>query len=272
MAPDHHWLASGFALNWMAMIRIATWNINSIKVRLEPVKDWLTTHRPDLLLLQEIKCKTEAFPAQAFQELGYHSTVLGQPGYNGVAILSREPVRLVASALPFEDPLARFLDIEWNGLRVINIYAPNGNPVTSEKFMYKLKWLEHLIVYLEKMRTARVPFVVAGDYNIIPQPLDARHPEQWVHDALYQPESRTLWQRLLNLGLTDAYRSLHPNEAAYTFWDYQTGSWQRDNGIRIDHALLSPQLADRLEKVWIDKEPRGGERPSDHTPLVIELH
>jgi exodeoxyribonuclease-3 len=272
MAPNHHWLVSRFALNWTAMIRIATWNINSIKVRLEPVKDWLAKHQPDLLLLQEIKCKTESFPSASFQELGYHSTVLGQPGYNGVAILSREPVKRIASALPFEDPLARFLDIEWNGLRVINIYAPNGNPVASEKFMYKLKWLEHLISYIEKLRASRTPFLVAGDYNIIPAPIDARHPENWIHDALYQPESQQMWQRLCNLGLTDAYRALYPTQAnAYTFWDYQAGSWPRDNGIRIDHALLAPQLADRLTKAWIDKEPRAGERPSDHTPLVIEI-
>lgn len=255
-----------------AMITVATWNINSIKARLPHVEYWLKQHQPDLLLLQEIKCVSDAFPVAAIEAAGYQCTVHGQPAYNGVAVLSREKVQLISNKLPFEDPQARFLDIEYKGLRFLNIYAPNGNPLGTEKFTYKLNWLRHLHEYAAKLRQERIPFLIAGDFNIIPQNIDAKHPYQWIEDALFQPESRQAWQGLCNLGLADAFRALHPNDKdAFTFWDYQAGSWPRNDGIRIDHMLLSPQLADRLDTCWIDKEPRGKERPSDHVPLVVTL-
>lgn len=256
------------------MIKIASWNVNSINIRKEAVLGWLQQHQPDALLLQEIKTVTEKFDRDAFMAIGYHSAVHGQPGYNGVAILSKTPVTIHGTALPdfADDPLSRVLDVQMGDIRLINIYAPNGNPVDSEKFTYKLRWLNDLYAHLGQLLQQRQKFIVTGDFNIIPENIDARHPEQWKHDALFQPESRRMWRSFLNLGLTDALRALHPQqEHLYTFWDYTAGAWQRDNGIRIDHALLSPMLADRLHNCWVDRAPRDAERPSDHTPLVIEL-
>lgn len=256
------------------MITVATWNINSIKARQSNVLTWLQERAADLVLLQEIKTTTETFPLETFEALGYHATVHGQPSYNGVAILSREPITLIASALPGDqdDGQARFLDIEWRNTRFINIYAPNGNPLGTEKFVYKLQWLDRLYAYVQNLRANRIPFAIGGDFNIIPKDIDARIPDEWLGDALYQPESQAQWRRLCHLGLTDAFRAMHGDVPRhYTFWDYQAGSWQRDNGIRIDHFLLSPSLADRLVSCEIDKEPRGREKPSDHTPVIITL-
>lgn len=258
----------------MHMITVATWNINSIKARLDHVLNWLEKNQPDFVFLQEIKCITDAFPADALKEAGYHSSVIGMPAYHGVATLSREPVTIKATALPGDesDVQARFIDVEWNDWRLINIYAPNGNPIATDKFSYKLQWLNRLQDYLQKLMNDGQKFVIGGDYNIIPMPYDARNPEQWQHDALFQPESRRKWRALCNMGLVDAYRALHPNDhQAYTFWDYQAGSWQQDNGIRIDHFLLSPKASDRLVSCAVDKDPRGQEKPSDHTPVVIKL-
>ncbi len=254
------------------MIKLATWNINSIKVRLPHVVAWVKQHRPDLLLLQEIKCVSDAFPTSELESLGYHCTVNGQPAYNGVALLSLEKPERIATSLLADDTQARFLDIAYNDLRVLNIYAPNGNPIGTEKFDYKLRWLRALHSYAAELRQARQAFVIAGDFNIIPHDRDARRPDEWIHDALFQPESQHAWHELVHLGLSDAFRTLHPEQTEYTFWDYQAGSWQRNNGIRIDHALLSPTVADRLHRCWIDKEQRAQERPSDHVPLVVELN
>jgi exodeoxyribonuclease-3 len=256
------------------MITVATWNINSVKVRLPLLLQWLEKHQPDLVFLQEIKCVTEKFPVQELLEAGYHATVHGQPAYNGVAILSRQPVELIANILPGDDSddKARFLDISWHGCRFINIYAPNGNPIGTEKFSYKLQWLDRLQVYLQNLLDLRQKFIIGGDFNIIPENIDAKHPEEWRHDALFQPESRRKWRSLQHLGLTDAFRALHPTQQdAFSFWDYQAGSWHRDNGIRIDHFLLSPGLADQLHSCHIDKEPRDQEKPSDHTPVVVSF-
>lgn len=253
------------------MITVASWNINSIKTRTEHVQRWLEQHKPDLLFLQEIKCTTDTFPLADFEVLGYTATVHGQPSYNGVAILSREPVTLIRNTLPGEDEdiLARYLEIEWRGCRFINIYAPNGNPLGTEKFDYKLRWMKRLYTHLHGLIQDRIPFVIGGDFNIIPTDHDARHPEQWTNDALFQPQSHAAWRSLLNMGLTDAFRALHPHEAhAYTFWDYQAGAWPKDNGIRIDHFLTSPHMTDRLQSCVIDKTPRGEEKPSDHTVII----
>lgn len=253
------------------MITVASWNINSIKIRSEAVAAWLGANTPDLLFLQELKCTTETFPTDIFTAAGYHATVHGQPGYNGVAILSREPVELIRNTLPGDesDTLARFLEVRWNGRHYINIYAPNGNPLGTEKFTYKLAWLERLYAHLHGLLENGIPFVIGGDFNIIPEAEDARRPEQWGNDALFQPESRAAWRGLKWLGLNDAFRTLHPNaEHAYTFWDYQAGAWPQDNGIRIDHFLTSPQMTDALASCHIDKSPRGEEKPSDHTVIV----
>ncbi len=253
------------------MITIASWNINSIKARIAPVSAWLETHKPDFLLMQEIKCVSEAFPAAAFEEMGYHATVHGMPTYHGVATLSRHPVEVVSRELVPGDPQARFLDVAFGDWHVINIYAPNGNPIGTDKFEYKLSWLNHLCDYLEKLLSDRVKFVIGGDFNIIPEDIDAKDPSHWLGDALFQPQSRDMWKRLCYMGLIDAFRAKHPQEKAYTFWDYQQGAWNRNDGIRIDHFLLSPKAADRLQKCWIDREPRGGEKPSDHTPVLVTL-
>lgn len=255
------------------MITVATWNINSIKARLDHALAWVEKNNPDFLFFQEIKCVTENFPVEAFREVGYHSSVVGMPAYHGVATISREPVIVKATALPGNenDLQARFIDIEWQDWRLINIYLPNGNPISTEKFTYKLEWMDRLQKHLQQLLDQRQKFIIGGDFNVIPMSIDARHPEQWRHDALFQPESRRKWRALCHMGLTDAYRALHPKEEAYSFWDYQAGAWNQDNGIRIDHFLLSPNAADCLQSCHIDKEPRGQEKPSDHTPVVITL-
>lgn len=255
------------------MITTATWNINSVKARLDLALAWADRVRPDVLMLQEIKCVTENFPTQAFADIGYHAHVKGMPSYNGVAVLTREPATLIADVLPGDDTdvLARFQDVEYRGMRFINIYAPNGNPLGSEKFPYKLAWLDRLAAYVQPLLEQRIPFLIGGDFNIIPTDMDAKHPDQWIEDALFQPESQRKWQKLKNMGLIDAFRTLHPTTKEYSFWDYQAGAWQRNNGIRIDHFLLSPQMADHLESCTIDKEPRGLEKPSDHTPVLVTL-
>jgi exodeoxyribonuclease-3 len=254
------------------MITLASWNINSIKARPDIATAWLDRVRPDLLLLQEIKCTTDTFPVDAFSALGYHAAVRGQPSYNGVAVLSRgEPVTVNADTLLQDDPMARFLDVTYRGVRAVNIYAPNGNPVQSEKFPYKLRWLHALDAYCHNLLEKREKFLIAGDFNIIPTEFDAKHPGHWRDDALFQPESRNIWKKMIFRGMTDAFRALNPHAADYTFWDYQAGAWGRNDGIRIDHVLLSPALADRLDSCWIDRDPRGGDKPSDHTPILVRL-
>lgn len=248
-------------------MKIATFNVNSVRARLANLEAWLASAQPDIVCLQEIKCETELFPAIA----GYHALAHGQKSYNGVAILSREPAELVRNSLNADDPQSRYLEVRIGGITIINIYAPNGNPLGSEKFPYKLDWLARLTARAKELLAAEEPFLITGDYNIIPEELDCYNPANWLGDALFQPESRAAYRRLLNLGLYDAFRALHPTAAEYTFWDYQAGAWQRNNGIRIDHALLSPKLADRLVSCSIDKNPRGEEKASDHIPLIVEL-
>lgn len=253
-------------------MKVATFNVNSVRARLPNVLDWLKAEHPDVVCLQEIKCENDQFPAADFAALGYQALIVGQKSYHGVATLSRQPMEIVNTTLNTDDPQARYLEARLEGITIINIYAPNGNPVASEKFGYKLDWLDRLTHRAKALLAAETPFLITGDFNIIPEPEDAREPSAWSHDALFQPESRAAWRRLLNLGLYDAFRCLYPHaEHAYTFWDYQAGSWPRDNGIRIDHALLSPQLADRLESCRIDKTPRAQDKASDHTPLIVEI-
>jgi exodeoxyribonuclease-3 len=255
-------------------ITVATWNVNSVKARLTNVLEWLEENKPDFLMMQEIKTVNEKFPYDAFKEIGYFSSVNGMPAYHGVATLSREEVTVKATALPGDDndTHARFIDVEWNDWRLINIYAPNGNPVGSEKFAYKLQWLDRLQKYMKELLAANQKFVVGGDYNIIPEDFDAKHPDEWLEDALYQPESKRKYRALQNMGMIDAFRSLHPKDhQAYTFWDYQAGSWHRNNGIRIDHFLVSPKASDKIISCEIDKIPRGKEKPSDHTPVMLTL-
>ncbi len=255
------------------MVKIATWNVNSIKVRLPNVLAWLGEAQPDVLLLQEIKCITENFPLLELQGLGYHAAVIGQKAYNGVAILSRQPITDTITRLPgeTEDEQARYVEGTTCGIRVASIYLPNGNPVASEKYPYKLRWLarlrEHVVTVLER----ELPLVLGGDYNVIPMPEDVYDPTGWVDDALYKPETRLAFRAIVNLGLTEAFRTLHPTTHAYTYWDYKGIAWSADQGLRIDHLLLSPQATDRLSACEIDRGPRGKERASDHTPIWCTL-
>ncbi|AWK85118.1 exodeoxyribonuclease III [Azospirillum thermophilum] len=254
-------------------MKIATWNVNSAKARLALITDWLRAASPDVVLLQEIKCETAAFPREAFEELGYHVAVVGQKAYNGVALLSKTPAEEVMTRLPGEeeDEQARYVEATVQGLRIASLYLPNGNPAPGDKYAYKLRWMDRLYAHARGMLEREVPFVLGGDYNVIPEARDVFSPAAFARDALFLPQTRARFRALLNLGLTEAYRALHDDDHAYTFWDYQAGSWPRDLGLRIDHFLLSPQAADRLIDCTIDRRPRGAEKASDHTPVVLEL-
>jgi exodeoxyribonuclease III len=252
-------------------VKIATWNVNSIKVRLPIVVEWLQTHAPDVLMLQEIK--TLDFPKLEFEQLGYRCEFVGQKSYNGVATLAKkaggDPVTMLAGDT--EDDHARFLAVTIDGVRVINIYLPNGNPIGTEKFAYKLAWMQRLKTEIQSMLDAEIPFVIGGDFNVIPDDIDCSDPRLWRNDALAQPETRALWRSMLHLGTVDAFRALDPRPGQYTFWDYQAGAWRRNIGIRIDHFLTSPQITDRIAACEIDKAPRALEKASDHTPVVLTL-
>jgi exodeoxyribonuclease-3 len=259
-------------------MKIATWNVNSVKARIDNAVAWLKESNPDIVCLQELKCEDGAFPAAAFEELGYNVLTHGQKTYNGVAILSKMKGEDVTRGLPGEpeDSQARYIEAVFASgsriVRVASIYLPNGNPPDTEKFSYKLRWMDRLGHHAANLLKLEVPLVLAGDYNVIPTALDARFPDAWTGDALFRPESRAKFRALLNLGLTDAVRQVHGEKPdLYTFWDYQAGAWQRNNGIRIDHLLLSPQAADLLADARIDRDVRTQERPSDHVPVVITL-
>ncbi len=258
-------------------MKIATWNVNSIRARLPRVLEWLDGARPDVALLQEIKTADEGFPRLEIEELGYNIAVAGQKTYNGVAILSKFPIEDVTAALPGDpgDEQARYLEAVTGSdgllIRVASIYLPNGNPVDSEKFPYKLRWMERLHDHARGLLDFDEAFVLGGDYNIAPADGDVYDPDGWADDALCRPESRARFRAILHLGLTEAYRALHGEAGAYSFWDYQSGRWQRDQGLRIDHLLLSPQAADRLEACDIDRRPRGKPKASDHTPVWCTL-
>ncbi|MCH8237021.1 MAG: exodeoxyribonuclease III [Proteobacteria bacterium] len=267
------------------MVKIATWNVNSIKARLPRVLEWLGEFRPDVVLLQEIKCVEEAFPALEIGELGYNILVSGQKTYNGVAILSKSPMEVERTALPGdeEDEQARYLEALIDGpgkggvVRVASIYLPNGNPTrdddgkVTEKFRYKLGWMERLGDHVKELLKTEDAIVLGGDYNICPTDDDVHDPKGFADDALCRPESRARFRTLMYLGLTDAFHALHPAPHEYSFWNYQRGAWPKNDGLRIDHLLLSPQAADRLVAAGIDRTPRGKEKPSDHTPVWCEL-
>jgi exodeoxyribonuclease-3 len=256
---------------------IATWNVNSIKIRVENTLAWLAERQPDVLCLQELKCVDDAFPREPFEAAGYNIAIHGQKTYNGVAILSKRPLEDVTPRLPGDeaDEQARYLEAVIStgsgALRIGSLYLPNGNPVGTEKFTYKLAWMDRLIAHARARLAFEEPFVLAGDYNVIPTPEDAKNPQDWVNDALFQPEARARFRQLAALGYTDAIRACDASPGLYSFWDYQAGAWQRNNGIRIDHLMLSPQAADRLVTAGIDRHVRGFEKPSDHVPVWCEL-
>ena len=258
-------------------MKIATFNINGIKARIDRLLDWLGRAAPDVALLQEIKSVDEGFPREAIEALGYRVETQGQKGFNGVAILSRLPLEDVARRLPGDeaDEQARWIEATVIGtrpIRVAGLYLPNGNPAPGPKFDYKLAWMERMEARVRAILAAETPAVFAGDYNVIPQAEDAARPEAWVTDALFRPESRAAFHRLVNLGLTDAIRARQPDgPGPFTFWDYQAAAWERNDGIRIDHLLLTPQAADLLRAAGVDRDERALEKPSDHVPVWIEL-
>ena len=258
-------------------MKIATWNINGVRARIENVKAWLADAQPDVACLQEIKSANEAFPADSFDGTGYNLTIHGQKGFNGVALLSKRPPEDVLIGLPGDDSdeQARYVEAAFAAdsgvVRVASIYLPNGNPVDSDKFPYKLAWMDRLIAHARSRLADEGPLALTGDYNVIPEPADAKHPENWVGDALFRRESRAKFRELLALGFTDALRCCHPEPGVYSFWDYQGGAWQKNNGIRIDHILLSAHAADRLTGAGVDKAVRAWEKPSDHVPVWATL-
>lgn len=262
-------------------MKIATFNINGIKARLDVLLAWLDEAQPDIVAVQEIKSQDETFPREALEERGWHVETHGQKGFNGVALISKNAPFEVNRGLPGDeggepDPQARFIEGIWETdsgpLRVVSLYLPNGNPVGEDrKWGYKLRWMERLQEWASDRLALEEPLVLAGDYNVIPQPSDARFPENWTGDALFQPESRAAYRRLLGLGFTDALRACSEEADIYTFWDYQAGAWQKNNGIRIDHLLLSPEAAGMLTSTAVDKHVRSWEKPSDHVPAIASF-
>lgn len=255
---------------------IATYNINGIKARLNALTNWLEMRKPDVAILQEIKSVDENFPREHFEDMGYQVETHGQKSFNGVAILSKLPLEDIRRGLPGDDSdeQARWIEATVMGekaVRICGLYLPNGNPVPGPKYEYKLAWMERMEARARQLLEFEEPFLMAGDYNIIPQAEDAKHPENWTEDALYRPESRAAWRRLLNLEFTDALRARNAAPETYSFWDFQRGAWNRNDGIRIDHFLLSSDCADLLEDCQIDSEIRGYEKPSDHVPVWVKL-
>jgi exodeoxyribonuclease-3 len=258
-------------------MRIATWNVNSVKQRLDNLLAWLDERQPDIACLQETKCVDEAFPREPLEARGYNLALHGQKTFNGVAILSKARFDEVKTGLPgdADDDHARFIEaaisVAGGSLRIVSLYLPNGNPVDSEKYPFKLKWMSRLIQYVDERLKEEEPLVLAGDYNVIPAPEDVYDPAGWVDDALFRQETRDRFRALVNLGLTDAVRAGSDAPGLYTYWDYQAGAWQKNQGLRIDHLLLSPQAADRLAGAGIDKHVRTWEKPSDHVPVYADL-
>lgn len=258
-------------------MRIATWNVNSVRQRIEHLMTWLKECSPDIVCLQEIKCTDDAFPRLEIEALGYNVVTHGQKTFNGVALLSKLPFDETKSGLAGddEDVHARFIEgvvsLKQGVVRIACLYLPNGNPANTEKYPYKLKWMSRLRDYAcERLKTEE-PLVLAGDFNVIPQGIDVHNPDAWVTDALFRPETRESFQALLGLGLTDALRAVTDAPGQYTFWDYQAGAWQKNQGLRIDHLLLSPQAGDRLVEVGIDSYVRAWEKPSDHVPIWADF-
>jgi len=259
-------------------MKIATFNVNSINARLPRILEWFDAASPDVAVLQEIKCVDEKFPALEFETRGYNVETHGQKTYNGVALLSKYPVDNVMRGLPGDkdDEQARYIEglvcpADAAPLRICGLYAPNGNPAPGPKYDYKLKWMKRLKARGQDLLAQEEAFLLAGDFNVIPQAEDVYDPAGWSQDALFRLETRAAFRKILYLGFTDAVRQADPMGVRYTFWDYQRGAWEKDHGLRIDHMLLSPQAADRFKAAGVDRAERGKEKPSDHVPVWVEL-
>jgi exodeoxyribonuclease-3 len=253
-------------------MKVATWNVNSLRVRLPHLLEWLASHAPDVMCLQETKCDDAAFPAAELEAAGYCSVHHGQRGYNGVAILSRRPGAGVCRGIPrFADEQSRVIAVDFDGVRIVNVYVPNGQAVGSEKYEYKLRWFEALAAWLEGELAACPRIAVLGDFNVAPEDRDVHDPAAWEGGVLFSPPERAALARLMGLGFVDSFRLFEQPEKSFTWWDYRMGAFRRNMGLRIDHALLAPQLARACRSCTIDAAPRKLERPSDHAPLVCEL-
>ena len=269
-------LAQIYRLLQKFIMKIATFNINGIKARMPALTDWLQQAQPDVALLQEIKTVDEGFPREHFEDMGYQVETHGQKSFNGVAILSKMPLEDITRGLPGDDSdeQARWIEATVIGkcpIRLCGLYLPNGNPAPGPKYDYKLNWMRRLKVRAQELINSEEHALMAGDYNIIAQPEDAAKPETWAADALHLPQSRSAYRDVVNLGFTEAFTSFNSEAGHYSFWDYQAGSWQRNNGIRIDHFLLTPRCADLLIECKIDSNIRGFEKPSDHVPVWVKL-
>ena len=264
-------------------MKIATFNINGVKARIDALTAWIDDAQPDVAVLQEIKTVDEGFPREIFEDKGYNVETHGQKGFNGVAILSKFPLEDVTRHLPgttgngrdgVDDEEARYIEATVVGekaVRICGLYLPNGNPAPGPKFDYKLRWMERLHARAQELIAHEEVALLCGDYNIIPQAEDAARPDAWRDDALFRLDSREAFRRILNLGYTEAFRARETGAGHYSFWDYQAGAWERNNGIRIDHFLLTPQCADLLNDCWIEKDMRGRDKPSDHVPVWVDL-
>ncbi|MBI1301719.1 MAG: exodeoxyribonuclease III [Alphaproteobacteria bacterium] len=250
-------------------MKIVSWNVNSINARKDHVFRYLDENDPDVLMVQELKGLE--FPADDFKDKGYETEAVCQKAYNGVAMISKHPISVIHTALPGDesDEQARYIEADIKGVRLINIYLPNGNPAPGDKYDYKLRWMERLHNRLKTLREQDIEFIIGGDFNVIPEDKDCHDPKAWIEDALFRLDTRKAYRKLLHLGLTEAFRVFDNRAEQYTFWDYQAGAWQRNNGIRIDHFLLSPVMADKLIDCQINKTPRGWDKASDHTPIEI---
>jgi len=254
-------------------MKIASWNVNSVNARIPNIKKWLESTNPDVLLLQELKCTDDNFPYFEFEALGYKCAVNGQKSWNGVAILSKHPIEDIRKGLDDNnsDEQARYIEATIKGIRIASLYVPNGNPIDSDKFPYKLKWFDKLYTHAQELLATNMPIIFGGDFNIIKEEKDAWDISVWEDDALYKIESRKKFRSILSLGYTDAFRINNTQSREYSFWDYQAGAWAKNNGIRIDYFLTSPLATDMITKCEIDKNPRAEDKASDHTPIVLEI-
>ena len=255
---------------------ISSWNVNSVRARIENIKDYLKKYSPDILLMQEIKTEDQNFPYEEFKKLSYECHVFGQKSYNGVAIvsklkLSNIKIDLIKDKLKQSRIISGEVEFKKKKIQLINIYVPNGNPVDTDKYKYKVTWLDSLIKQLENLSKKNQNIILAGDFNIIPEENDVYNPKSFEDDALFRLEIRKKYRTMLNMGYLDAFRHFYNDKEGYTFWDYMRGAWQKNNGMRIDHFLVSNSLTNLLKKININKNPRGKEKPSDHTPIEIEL-
>ena len=255
---------------------ISSWNVNSVRARILNIKEYLKKFSPDILMIQEIKTEDKNYPYDEIKSLNYNSYVFGQKAYNGVAILSKEKISdLKNDIINDKKKQSRIIKAEFNfkkkNIQLINIYTPNGNPVDTEKYDYKLYWLDSFIKNLKLLSKKNENIIIGGDFNIIPSAEDVHDPKGYENDALYRLEVRKKLREIINIGFNDSYRYIHPDKEGYTFWDYTSGAWQKNNGMRIDHFLVSSSLIDKVNNVKVNKFPRGRQKPSDHTPIELEL-